>query len=122
MQIEVLAPPASVQQHQDFAREILDRIAAACGISYEMLSADWRRCHPIISTKMLRLCDAVDRRKRRRGLRLYFKVNGRSAPVRPLLETLVDLTRQRAARRFADRVYQDWLREARQRGEIPALA
>lgn len=100
--------------HNDFANQLLKEIAGGLGMSNEQMAAQFIPPPPALTPKMVRLCASGDRRKFKRGLRIYHAVNGSGAPLSYLFGhvNLIKMKVGRAAlQRSADRLYEAWLAE-----------
>lgn len=69
-----------------FEKMILARMAAALGLTYEQLTRELPPPMAEITPKMRRLLHSGDRRKRKRGMRLYWAAPGGHSLTRPRWE------------------------------------
>lgn len=87
-----------MNQHSDFAAQVLSNLAATLGLSYEQIAASHiERPRPFIRPKVIRLMMTDDQRKWNRAWRIYFADNGKGAP-RSYLTGIVGQYRVAAAK------------------------
>lgn len=71
--------------YDEFAKALMANAASQLGISYDQVL---QTCLSLVTTRMVDLAASRDGRRRRRGWRLYFKVNGRCASHYALLAAI----------------------------------
>lgn len=96
----------------EFRDELLRKVAGALHVPYEQFAAETFPPPPALTVKILQLCASADRRKFKRGLRLYHQLNGPCAPHSFLFGHVNRLKMrigQAAMQHAANRLYQEWL-------------
>ena len=81
----------------NFEANILNRVAGAIGVSYADMLANYRRMEIRITPKILRLAASSDQRKVKRGVRLYYQLNGGDAPHSFLMSKVSEVKLRRGA-------------------------
>ena len=110
---------------EQFAADLLRRVAGQLGVTYEQMSAQYRRDHgPHVTRKMVRLGISRDRRQRKRAWRIYFAVNGRDAARSYFSWALHHAATERDMRSAkaafqanAEKLFSEWLSQANDNGE-----
>lgn len=81
----------------DFEANILNRVAGALNVSYADMLANYRHMEIRITPTILRLAASPDQRKVKRGVRLYYQLNGRDAPHSFLMSKVLEVKMRRGA-------------------------
>lgn len=116
-EIKMMSIPESAPQFAEFARDMLDKIGAQLGVSYEQMSANYSRMKPHVTPTMLRLATSGDRRQWKRAWKLYFQANGKSAPL-SYFSWLIAEERARRLKLYRSEVFEQFMAVAIERGDV----
>lgn len=110
-----LLPETTIPQMSEFRDQFLRQIADGLGISFDAMTEDHARMNPVITPQMIRLAASWDRRQRKRGYRIFRRVNGSGAHTTALWFQAEQYRRWQALRRLAravhDKLYEKFLME-----------
>ncbi|MDD3797822.1 MAG: hypothetical protein PHE36_01440 [Novosphingobium sp.] len=111
-----------MNQFTDFQADLISKVAAALGVDYVTMSKAYIPSPPYVPVHVLKLAASHDRRQVKRGVRLYFQINGKDAPRSYLTGLVAQLwvaRRQSLAQRWANALYREWLAEVGQKLPTP---
>lgn len=100
------------------AEAFLQQFADSLGLSYDEVAQSMPFAPLVVTGRMVKLALSRDRRKRKKGWRLYFDLNGRSSS-HGYFWSILDrerFTRTYDRQKLANALYQQWLDEQQRPG------